>query len=556
MTEAVWDPSFATAVLPGTMKKRFNCHGQRRPNMGDSDILNRFRDLQMYVGWTEEDAARIRSVASLVTRHLQPLIDDFYAAIERHPETARMITGGPAQIERLKGSLKAWLCESLECRCDSEYVIRRWNIGRKHAEIGLNAAYTGAAMSRLRAGLISLLAHSYSGSAIDLRELITSFDKLLDIDLAVIQDAYQTEDLKREKQRERERSEVKFRLLVEAAGCMVVILRPNRTIAYFSPYSEELTGYRSADVLGRDFQSLLIPDWAHEEVAQAIDATLAGRPTNAYESPLTCRDEMQRWLVWNTRRLDSFDGGPAVLAVGQDFTAWRDAQERMLQSERLAGIGQMVTGIAHESRNALQWIQSSTEMLELVSSDNERALRHIQRIQAAQDNLQRLFDEVRSFAAPIHLEYAACRLDGTWQEAWNSLQSLRNDRDATLEMATDEVELKVSVDRFRMVQLFRNLLENSLAACRDPVRIRVSCRDAQFQQQPAVEVRIRDNGPGLTPEARQSVFDPFYTTKTKGTGLGMAIARRIVSAHGGQISVGDAESGGAEFVVLLPRSVP
>ena len=135
-----------------------------------------------------------------------------------------------------------------------------------------------------------------------LRELITSFDKLLDIDLAIIQDAYQAEYLQREKQLEHERSEVKFRLLVEAAGCMVVILRPDRTVAYFSPYSEELTGYAATDVVGQSFQSLLIPEWAREEVAQAVDATFAGRPTNAYESPLTCRDGTQRWLVWNTRR--------------------------------------------------------------------------------------------------------------------------------------------------------------------------------------------------------------------------------------------------------------
>jgi len=112
------------------------------------------------------------------------------------------------------------------------------------------------------------------------------------------------------------------------------------------------------------------------------------------------------------------------------------------------------------------------------------------------------------------------------------------------------------VDRFRMVQLFRNLLENSLAACRDPVRIQVFCRDAQFQQQPAVEVCIRDNGPGLAPEVCRNVFEPFYTTKTKGTGLGMAIARRIVTAHGGHISVGNAVAEGAEFVVTLPRSLP
>jgi signal transduction histidine kinase len=105
-----------------------------------------------------------------------------------------------------------------------------------------------------------------------------------------------------------------------------------------------------------------------------------------------------------------------------------------------------------------------------------------------------------------------------------------------------------------MVQVFRNLLENSLAACANAVVIQVECRDAHLNGQPAVEIRIRDNGPGLTPAARQSVFEPFFTTKTKGTGLGMAIARRIVESHGGKISVGDGSCSGAEFVITLMRT--
>jgi hypothetical protein len=103
-----------------------------------------------------------------------------------------------------------------------------------------------------------------------------------------------------------------------------------------------------------------------------------------------------------------------------------------------------------------------------------------------------------------------------------------------------------------MVQVFRNLLENSLAACGDPVVIEIDCRDVQLDGQPAVELRTVDNGPGLSAEARRNVFEPFFTTKTKGTGLGMAIARRIIDAHGGKIAVGDS-SAGAEFVITLLR---
>ena len=73
----------------------------------------RYQDLQRYVGWTEEDAADVNSVSELLEPHLVPLVDDFYAEIEKHPAAARVITGGPAQVERLKGTLVAWLKELL-----------------------------------------------------------------------------------------------------------------------------------------------------------------------------------------------------------------------------------------------------------------------------------------------------------------------------------------------------------------------------------------------------------------------------------------------------------
>ena len=92
-----------------------------------------------------------------------------------------------------------------------------------------------------------------------------------------------------------------------------------------------------------------------------------------------------------------------------------------------------------------------------------------------------------------------------------------------------------------------------LAACSDPVRIVVRCSIAEIAEHPAVLIALRDNGPGLNAEQRQRIFDPFFTTKTKGTGLSMAIAGRIVDAHGGRIAVGVDTVGGAEIRVLLPR---
>lgn len=550
------DASFAVATSPVRMEGRWTRDWLVWRSMATPELYRRYRDLQAYVGWTEDDAARVRQFADSVRRNLDPLIDDFYAEIQRHPDASRVITGGAAQIERLKSSLRQWLSESLDCRSDVEYVTRRWKIGLRHAEIGLNPAYTSAALARLRNGILALVARAYPDSPETACRLAESLNKLLDLDLAVIHDAYQAEYLKRVKQAEHERSEIKFRMLVEAAACMVVITRADRTIAYFSPYSEELTGYPASEVEGRDFLQWFVPDWARADVKSEIEATLAGRPAAAYEAPILCRDGMQRWLVWNARRLDDFEGGPAALAVGQDFTEWRDTQERLLRAERLAGIGQMVAGIAHESRNALQRIQSSSEMLELEVADKDEALRHVRRVQEGQEDLRRLLNEVRGFASPMQLELAPCRLDAAWQQAWDSIESTRRDRDALLAANSGEAELSATVDQFRVVQLFRNLFENSLAACSDPVRIEVECRNTQFRRHPAVEIRVRDNGPGLTPDVRRNIFEPFFTTKTKGTGLGMAIARRIVESHGGHLAVAEVERQGAEFVVVLPRVPP
>jgi signal transduction histidine kinase len=96
-------------------------------------------------------------------------------------------------------------------------------------------------------------------------------------------------------------------------------------------------------------------------------------------------------------------------------------------------------------------------------------------------------------------------------------------------------------------------MENSLAACGDPAEIEIICHDAQHDGAPAVCVYVRDNGPGLTNEEKNRIFEPFFTTKSKGTGLGMAIAQRIIEAHQGNIAVGAGQHSGAEFIITLPR---
>ena len=90
------------------------------------------------------------------------------------------------------------------------------------------------------------------------------------------------------------------------------------------------------------------------------------------------------------------------------------------------------------------------------------------------------------------------------------------------------------IDEVRLSQVFRNILENSILACPSPGRIEVECGDAEVDLKPALEVRIRDNGHGLPTERADRIFEPFFTTRASGTGLGMAIAKVIVTDHGGR----------------------
>ncbi|MEX2027764.1 MAG: ATP-binding protein, partial [Pirellulaceae bacterium] len=483
--------------------------------------------------------------------------------IERHSQAREVITGGAAQVERLKQTLRTWLDQLLDGQYDEQYVMRRWRVGLKHVEIGLDQVYTNAALSRLRSGILRVLHAAWQGSAAELDLAAAALHRLIDLDLAMIEDAYQFEHLRRRKMIElrrlaeaKTRSEETFRNLVEEALCAIVILREDNTIVYLNPFAEDLTGYATAEIASRDFFMLLLPADERHSLLQAFERAQTGELLRNRQTVVLKKDGSRAILLFNARRLADFEGQPALLAVGNDLTAIREAQRKQLQSERLAAIGQMVAGLAHESRNALQRCQACLEMLELEVGENESAQDLIQRIQRAQDQLHRLFEEVRSYAGPIQLDLSPCPLPELWREAWESLSPQRAGRTATLRELLLTGDLECSVDRFRLVQVFRNLLENSLAACQDALEIEVECIDASLNDREALCIAFRDNGPGLSAEQQRRIFEPFFTTKTQGTGLGMAIAQRIVDAHGGRLAVGSPHRQGAEIVVTIPRRPP
>lgn len=345
--------------------------------------------------------------------------------------------------------------------------------------------------------------------------------------------------------------------LIDMPSLAILLLDQQGKIVRFNPCLEALTGYAATEVLGRDWAATLIPETAQDEARQTFSAVLEGECRVNWLMPIQTRSGPERRLEWGARALRTAAGQvEGVILVGRDTTELHEAHERLLQTERLAAIGQTITGLAHESRNALQRTQACLEMLALQMTDRPQALQFIQRIQDAQDRLQHLLEDVRRYAAPIRLEPVLCNLASSWRDAWDHLEGARRSRNVRLVEVLPADALPCRADPFRMVQLFRNILENALMASASPGRITVQADAATLGCTPAWRVAVQDQGPGFAEDQLEKLGEPFYTTKTQGTGLGLAIARRIAEAHGGTLEARNQPQGGAEVVITIPRGQP
>ncbi len=181
----------------------FNTKSNLMSTKAKESYFDRYGQLQAYVGWSPEDATRIAAVKQLVSPSFPEMIDDFYATIKRTDDAVKVLTGGDTQINRLKQSLTSWINQLFDGNFDEMYVDQRLRVGHRHVEIGLDQVYTNVALSRLRSSINQTIIAKWSGDQIELAETITSVNRILDLDLAVIEDAYQIAHTKRQKQQER-----------------------------------------------------------------------------------------------------------------------------------------------------------------------------------------------------------------------------------------------------------------------------------------------------------------------------------------------------------------
>ncbi len=344
--------------------------------------------------------------------------------------------------------------------------------------------------------------------------------------------------------------EVRLAAILDTAVEAIITIDERGICEAFNIAAEQMFGYTANEVIGRNI-SLLMPSPFREEHDEYISTYLdtrekkiigvgrevVGKRKDGTEFPI--------YLSVSEVRLKD-----RLLFTGfvQDMSQRKADQQRLVQAERLAVLGEAMARLAHEARNSLQRIQIAVETARICGTSNQALDSQLDSIENAAEGLDALLEELRNYAAPMSLEKTECSLVNIWRSAWQAIESVREGRETKLLEVVQDEDARVTADPFRLGQLFRNMFENSVAACDDPVVVAISVSHHEQQW----IIKLRDNGPGLTSEQRQRVFEPFFTTKTKGTGLGMAIAIRIVEAHGGSIRVGDSPFRGAEFIITLP----
>lgn len=227
--------------------------------------------------------------------------------------------------------------------------------------------------------------------------------------------------------------------------------------------------------------------------------------------------------------------------------------------ERLAALGEMAAGLAHEIRNPLGGIALYASMLEQTLADHRDAGASARKISEGVKSLDRLVGEILDFAQEDRLERQVCLLGAVLAETESCIRPWAARCGATASFDAAAGELWVDADPLRLRQVLTNLVINGLQAAGEGGHVDVTARPRGTP--PAggcgdVQIDVVDNGPGIPADLLDRIFNPFFTTKPTGTGLGLAIVHRIVEAHGGTIRAMNRAEGGARFVLTIPVSSP
>jgi PAS domain S-box-containing protein len=250
-----------------------------------------------------------------------------------------------------------------------------------------------------------------------------------------------------------------------------------------------------------------------------------------------------------------FDARQQIVgAVGvlRDLTEQVATQQRLIQREKLASLGEMAAGVAHEIRNPLGGIKMATRLLASTDAPGDGISQEMAHsIVSGITEIEAIIADLLDYARDTRLDLQEYPLARILEEVIRNARVAATTRGIDIKADHLDADLAASVDGPRLRQVLVNVLQNAVDATERQPRPRVEVR--LFRRGGSAVVEVRDNGVGMAPEHREKIFLPFFTTKPTGTGLGMAIVKKIMDLHNGEIEIDTLPGGGTVVRLVLPR---
>jgi two-component system nitrogen regulation sensor histidine kinase GlnL len=341
----------------------------------------------------------------------------------------------------------------------------------------------------------------------------------------------------------------------------VVVTDDRGRIIVWNRAAEEITGIEADDAAGGDFRMVLADNPA---VVTQIEKTLAtGRSYSDYEAMLAVKHRQPFPVGLVTTVLPDREGNPlGVILTVRDQSGVRDLKERIRRTDRLAAIGQIAAGIAHEIKNPLVGIRGAAQLLkdELARTAGKGLTEYLDVILKEADRLNGVLEGILDFTRLKPLTSGSFNIHAVLDRALLLQEESARQNGVVLAREYDPSLPDVTGNRDQLLQVFLNLIKNAIEAMPSGGKLAVVTRmsdlftsvQADGKKHRLMMVKVIDTGDGITPEHLQDIFAPFFTTKDRGVGLGLALSYQIVQEHLGTIRVESEKGEGTSFSVYLP----
>jgi len=333
-------------------------------------------------------------------------------------------------------------------------------------------------------------------------------------------------------------------ILHSIADGVIAVDRAGQVTA-LNPAAEAMIGVTATEVIGKPYESLFRPDARFS--SPLLDTLKTGRPHVGVTLEFPGGKQTLHLTVSSSVLRDSHGDAIGAVVVLRDLTEQQRLRTQIMRADRLAALGELVAGLAHEVRNPLTSIRGFMQFLES-SDDVAEWQRYAPLIVRQVDSLNRLVTELLEFGRPRPPAFSSVQLNDLIREV-SLLAGRKSNARIALHLSPDLPLVEADGEAFKQVML--NLIINAIQATSEAGGITIATA-AVTQDRGEAIVTVADEGEGIASENLDKVFDPFFSTKPNGTGLGLAMAHRIVDAHHGTITIASTPQSGTTVTLRIP----